>query len=287
MIGIDWGTTSLRAYRLQNGTIVDRRDRPDGITRVSPAGFPDCLRATVGDWLDDGETHILMAGMVGSRQGWVEAPYLPCPASLPHLAAALVPVAFDGATVAIVPGLTYRDPAGTPEVMRGEETQLVGIHANGLFCLPGSHSKWATITAGAITGFTTAMTGEVFAALRGHTILGRMMTDAPVDDDAFRRGVVRAGTGGGLLHHLFGVRTLGLFDELPDTQSAAYLSGLLIGTEIAALGPIDRPVYLIGDTTLCRLYGLALAAHAVETITPPPDRAAAGLSLIAEHARWK
>lgn len=288
MIGLDWGTTSLRAYRLQRRAILERRDSPQGITRVTPGEFATVLHDLVGDWLAAGETRVLMAGMIGSRQGWVEAPYLSCPVSPTALAAALTPVPFDGATVAIVPGLTHRDAAGVPEVMRGEETQLAGLVAqtgDGLFCLPGTHSKWATVTAGAINGFSTAMTGEVFAALRSHTILGRMMTDSPADDDAFVRGVARASSQGGLLHHLFGVRTLGLFGELGEGASASYLSGLLIGAEIAAIDPVS-PVHLIGEPTLCRLYTLALSARSIVATTAPPDTAAIGLALIAENAGW-
>lgn len=292
MIGIDWGTTSLRAYRLAARTILARRESPNGITQVAPGAFTTVLQDLVGDWLADGETHILMAGMIGSRQGWVEAPYLDCPASPAALAASLTPVPFDGATAAIVPGLSHRDPAGPPDVMRGEETQLAGalgqignVSGDGLFCLPGTHSKWATVTGGSITAFSTAMTGEIFAALRAHTILGRMMRDAPPDDAAFTRGVERAGTQGGLLHHLFGVRTLGLFGELADDASASYLSGLLIGSEIAAIEPAG-PVHLIGEPNLCRLYDLALSARGVTASTAPPDTAAAGLALIAENAGW-
>ena len=288
MIGLDWGTSSLRAYRLQQRTVVERRDRPEGITRIATGAFATVLQDVVGDWLAAGETRILMAGMIGSRQGWVEAPYLECPASPAALAAALTPVQFDGATVAIIPGLTHRDRSGTPEVMRGEETQLAGAIAqigDGLFCLPGTHSKWATVSAGAITGFNTAMTGEVFAALRGHTILGRMMTDGTPDEAAFLRGVTRAGTRGGLLHHLFGVRTLGLFGELGDDASASYLSGLLIGSEIAAVDPAG-PVHLIGEPMLCRLYTLALSPRGILATTAPPDMAAIGLALVAENAGW-
>ena len=246
------------------------------------------LRDLVAGWLAAGETHILMAGMIGSRQGWVEAPYLPCPASPAAIAGALMPVPFDGATVAIVPGLTHREAAGIPEVMRGEETQLAGALTaapDGLFCLPGTHSKWATVTSGSITGFTTAMTGEIFAALRHHTILGRLMTDGPPDDAAFIQGVRRARTDGGLLHHLFGIRTLGLSGELGETAAPAYLSGLLIGTELVAIAP-TAPVRLIGEPALCRLYTLALAEFGVTAHTEPPDLAAAGLALIAEHAKW-
>ncbi len=289
MIGLDWGTTSLRAYHIRDSMVLERRDSPSGITRVDPSAFPAVLHDLVGDWLAGGETQVLMAGMIGSRQGWVEAPYLPCPASPTALAAALMPVPFDGATLAIIPGLTCRDPFGVPEVMRGEETQLagaIGQAGDGLYCLPGTHSKWATVTAGAITGFTTAMTGEVFAALRSHTILGRMMTDGPPDDDAFARGVARAGSDGGLLHHLFGVRTLGLVGELGEAAAASYLSGLLIGSEIAAMA-LAAPVHLIGEPTLCRLYTIALSARGIAARTAPPDMAAAGLSLIAENAGWK
>ena len=292
MIGIDWGTTSLRAYRLAGRIVLDRRDRPSGITKVASGAFPDTLRDLVTDWLAAGETHILMAGMVGSRQGWVEAPYIPCPADPAALATALTKIPFGTVQLAIVPGLTHRDGAGIPEVMRGEETQLAGAIAttpDAVFCLPGTHSKWATVQRGIVAGFSTAMTGEIFAALRGHTILGRMMADGPHDDDAFRRGVARARTEGGLLHHLFGVRTLGLFGELAETASPAYLSGLLIGTEIAAVGstsPIHSPVQLIGEPALCRLYTLALAEFGLQAQLQPPDLAATGLALIAEHAGW-
>lgn len=286
MIGIDWGTSSLRAYRLAGHTIIDRRHSQSGITSIPAGAFPATLQATIGDWLENGETHILMAGMVGSRQGWVEAPYLPCPADPAALAGALTKIPFNDINLAIVPGLTHRDPAGTPEVMRGEETQLAGAAKDALFCLPGTHSKWATVEAGIITGFTTAMTGEVFAALRHHTILGRMMQDGPPNDTAFRRGVARAQTEGGLLHHLFGIRTQGLFGELGETAAPAYLSGLLIGTEIAAIAPMTE-VHLIGDPALCHLYALALEDFGLKSHLEPPDLAAIGLALIAEHAGWK
>ena len=286
MIGIDWGTTSLRAYRLQGRTIIDRRQSQSGITTIPAGAFPETLRTLIADWLADGETHILMAGMVGSRQGWVEAPYLPCPADPAALAAALVEIPFGDLHLAIVPGLTHRDVAGIPEVMRGEETQLAGATTrDALFCLPGTHSKWATVERGIVTGFTTAMTGEIFAALRHHTILGRMMADGPPDDEAFRRGIARARSEGGLLHHLFGIRTLGLFGELTETAAPAYLSGLLIGTEIAAIAPTQE-VHLIGDPALCRLYALALAEFGLTSQLEPPDLAASGLALIAEHAGW-
>lgn len=289
MIGIDWGTSSLRAYRLAGGRVIERRDSARGITTIAAGGFDAVLRETVGDWLTSGEADVLMAGMIGSRQGWIEAPYLDCPAGPLALEAALIPVPFEAARVAIVPGLRSEDPSLTPEVMRGEETQLVGLMRQGgasfAACLPGTHAKWANIAEKRITGFTTQMTGEVFGALSRHTILGRMMQDGPNDPVAFLRGVARAAEPGGLLHHLFGVRTLGLFGRLSETESAAYLSGLLIGHEIAAATPAGA-VHLIGAPDLCARYALALEHHGVASILAPPDLAAAGLAAIAEIVGW-
>lgn len=289
MIGIDWGTTSLRAYRLAGGRVIDRRDSARGIITVEPGGFGAVLRDAVGAWLQDGETDVLMAGMIGSRQGWVETPYLPCPAGLDRLAAALIVVPFDTARVAIVPGLQGEDASGTPEVMRGEETQLVGLvgwsGASAHACLPGTHSKWAVVAEGSVTKFATHMTGETFAALRSATILGRMMQDGPTDAPAFLRGVARAAEPGGLLHHLFGVRTQGLFGRLSPHEAASYLSGLLIGHEIEAAAP-SGTVHLIGTPELCALYAMALERCGEQCVRAPPDLAAVGLAAIAERAGW-
>jgi len=208
MIAVDWGTSNLRAYRLDAaGQVVDHAASASGITRVAAGGFAATLLETVGPWLRDGERHVLLCGMVGSRQGWIEAPYLPCPASPAAIAAALVEVKFEHAQVLLVPGLSARDASGTPEVMRGEETKLVGLMATqgggGVVCMPGSHTKWAHLVGGRIAGFATYFTGEAFAALRDGTILGRMMarTDE-VDPDGFRRGVARSGDEGHLLHRV-------------------------------------------------------------------------------------
>ena len=204
MIAVDWGTSNLRAYRLdRHGQVRDQVASANGITKVAPGGFPAVLLETAGPWLRDGERHVLLCGMVGSRQGWVEAPYLPCPASPADVAAALIEVPFADAQVKLIPGLSARDPAGTPEVMRGEETKLIGLMAtlggNGLVCMPGSHTKWARLAGGAITGFATYFTGEAFAALRDNTILGRMMDRERMDQQGFRRGVARSGDPGHLL----------------------------------------------------------------------------------------
>jgi 2-dehydro-3-deoxygalactonokinase len=289
MIAIDWGTSSLRAFRLgADGTILDRREAGRGILTVPAGGFADVLRDVAGAWIAAGERRVLLSGMVGSRQGWVEAPYLPCPADPEALAAHLVRVPFDSADVRLAPGLSDRDESGVPEVMRGEEVQLLGVGlTDGIACLPGSHSKWARLAGGRIAGFTTHFSGEAFAAFRGHTILGRMMqADAPPDATAFARGVARAGQPGGLLHHLFGVRALGLHGELGEAEAASYLSGLLIGTEVRAAMPPGAAVTLIGTPTLCAAYAAAILACGGTSTLADPDAAAHGLHLIAEATSW-
>ena len=291
MIGVDWGTSSFRAFRLDAaGNVRARQQAPLGILHVEPGRFAAALRREIAAWLADGEDRVLLAGMVGSRQGWQEAAYLPCPAGAAELARTLADVPFEGARVKLVPGLSGADAAGVPEVMRGEETQLVGALArigdSGLVCLPGSHSKWARIVDGRIAGYATHLTGEAYAALRGHTILGRMMRDGPTDLAAFDVGVARAADAGGLLHHLFGVRTLGLFGRLPEAAAASYLSGLLIGHEVRAAMPAAAAVHLIGAPDLCALYARAIAAAGGHTIPHDADAAARGLALIGGLARW-
>ena len=293
MIGIDWGTSSFRAYRLRGREVLDRLALPLGILNVPDGRFENALQEAVGAWLADGERRILMSGMIGSRQGWVEAPYLPCPAGIDNLARALIPVPFGAAETLLTPGLSAADVSGVPEVMRGEEVQVMGAagRAGGdmTACLPGSHSKWVRVAGGRIEGFGTHLTGEAFAALRSHTILGRLMhPDAPPDQDAFRRGVARSGEPGGLLHHLFGVRTLGLFAQLGEAAASSYLSGLLIGHEVRAAAPLHptSPVLLIGDGALCGLYARAIGFCGGGATLAEADAAAQGLALIGERAAW-
>jgi 2-dehydro-3-deoxygalactonokinase len=292
MIGLDWGTTSLRAYRIApDGAVRDRLDKAGGILTVPAGGFPAALRDAVGAWLADGETRVLLCGMVGSRQGWVEAPYLPCPAGPDEIAAATVPIPFEGAELRLVPGLTTRDAEGVPDVMRGEETKLVALAADlrdALICLPGTHSKWARLAGGRIAGFTTHMTGEAFAALSQHTILARTSEDAPDDAAAFARGAARARDSGGLLHHLFGARTLHLVDGMAPRATRSYLSGLLIGHEVAAAlaGSGAREVHLAGAAGLAALYARALEQAGVTVRLHDPDCVAAGLTRIAGSLGW-
>lgn len=294
MIGVDWGTTSLRAYRIgAEGAVLDRLDRPGGILTVPAGGFPAALRDAIGPWLAAGETRVLLCGMVGSRQGWVEAPYLRCPAGPAEIAAATTAIPFDGATLRLIPGLTTEDAHGIPDVMRGEETKLVALAdtlgpGTHLACLPGTHSKWARLEAGRVAHFTTHMTGEAFAALSQHTILARTSTDGPDQPEAFARGVARARQGGGLLHHLFGARTLHLMDRLEQAETRSFLSGLLIGHEIAAALAETQAtrVELVGAAGLAALYAEALRLSGVAVRPHDPDLVAAGLHHIGRSLGW-
>ena len=293
MIGIDWGTTSFRAFRIaRDGTIRDRRSSLRGIMNVPDGRFAETLRDEIGPWLAGGEDRVVLSGMIGSRQGWKETPYLPCPAGPADLAAALVDIGFDWARVKLVPGLSGVDDTGVAEVMRGEETQVLGVpflvRDGGIACLPGTHSKWVRVEDGRIVGFDTHMTGETFAALRGHTILSRMMREGPTDGAQFDAGVQRSGEPGGLLHHIFGVRALTLAGLLAETESAAYLSGILIGHEIRAAlgGATGLVVHVIGTPELTALYARAISACGAYAERHDGEAAARGMALIGEHASW-
>jgi 2-dehydro-3-deoxygalactonokinase len=281
MIAIDWGTTSFRAYRLNSeGLILDTRNAAKGILAVPAGKFPETLEEQIGDWRD--ETPIVMSGMVGSRQGWVEAPYVPCPAGFDEIAGAMRKVS-EG--VWIVPGVSCLDPKGVPDVMRGEETQVLGAERDGLICLPGTHSKWVEVKNGRIERFSTYMTGEVYAVLKQHSILGRMMEEGKPDALAFREGIERAGEPGGLLHHLFAVRTRGLMGELGAAASRSYLSGLLIGHELRSIPA--RKMLLLGAPELVHTYAQAAEVLGIETQALEPTAGTRALFRLGVMLRGK
>ena len=287
MIAIDWGTSSFRAYRLTSErAVLDKRSAPLGILAVKDGRFAEALEDQIGDWMDAGEATVVMSGMVGSRQGWKEAPYAHCPAGFSEIAAAMVRVEWSRGNVWIAPGLTCRDSSGVADVMRGEEVQILGAldslrGAAAWICLPGTHSKWVRVEAQRIVRFDTHMTGEVFAVMKAHSILGRMMSDGAHDMAAFETGLRRADDSGGLLHHLFGVRTRGLFGELANEQSAAYLSGVLIGHELRSVPEQSGVVYVLGAQELAQLYVHALRVRGYEPRLLDPDSVVKGLARLA------
>jgi 2-dehydro-3-deoxygalactonokinase len=273
--------------------VVETREAPAGILGVRDRGFEGVLRREIGAWLEaEPQLALIASGMITSRQGWLEVPYCRCPAGIVEIAGALMRhPARPG--LYFVPGLSLVGADGVPDVIRGEETQILGeigeCPGRHLLVLPGTHSKWALAEDGAITWFATFMTGEVFAVLKAHSILGRLTQGEADDPAAFERGLTYARTGkGGLLRRLFSARTLGLFDVLPESALASYLSGLLIGSEIeealSCLEVADTEIRVIGASKLARHYRDALAARGLRVRPARDDASARGQFLIARTA---
>lgn len=292
LLACDWGTTHLRAWTLDaRGGVVAHRAFELGVGRLAPGEAATRFEAQVRPELDAQGLPAILCGMVGSDLGWTLAPYVDCPAGLEEVAAALVRI--PGTDVRIAPGLRCRTALGLADVMRGEETQILGwiarrparAHGTRLVCHPGTHTKWALIVDGRIVRFQTAMTGELFAVLRGHSVLkGPGEAEDPV---AFDAGLAAAGDGQALAARLFSARARVVGDGHPAEETASYLSGLLIGSDVAAtpalLGAGDLPVALLGDPNLCGWYARALAARGVaHTIDDGEAAAVTGL-----HALWK
>ena len=291
MIGVDWGTSNFRAFLLDaEGKIRDRRKTACGVLHVAEGRFAETLRAEIGDWLDRGEDRVLLCGAIGSREGWREMPYLPCPIGVTDLARGTVAVPFGGVRARLVPGVGYVDTQGVPDTMRSEETQIAGIRGvlgeRALACLPGTHSKWAYLRDGRIASYSSHMTGEVFGALREHTIFARTMCDGPTDWTAFEQGIARSGDVGGWLHHVFGVRALCVTGRLSETAAPWYLSGLLIGHEVRAALPRDELVHLVGEPALTKLYARTIAVLGGAARVEDADAAARGLATIGAEVDW-
>lgn len=298
LIAVDWGTSSLRAWRFDASGAVAAQHRSDqGLLKVAPGGFAAVLRSAVGEWLRDGSV-VLMSGMVGSRQGWAEAPYVPAPSGAGELAGALIEVPFD-CRCHIVPGVMLRGSAA-PDVMRGEETQLVGLDdehdGTGLAVLPGTHSKWVWREHGRITWFRTFMTGELFELLGQHSLLARSMAGEHIDATGFALGLAQARAPGGLLEKLFALRARWLCGELGADQQRGCLSGLLLGTELhdalAALareaGPaaaVAKRADLIASPSLAEVYRPLLASAGLDVRVADERAAARGLQRIALQAK--
>jgi len=276
LLAVDWGSSSLRGALLgADGAALQERAFPRGILTVEAGGFPEVFQSCFGDWMTPG-TLCLISGMAGSKQGWREAPYCACPAGFDAIAAALEWV--EPGRIAIVPGLSI-DKAGVPDVMRGEETQVFGAlqllglnHAR--LVLPGTHSKWVSVTDRKVRDFSTWMTGELYALLRRHSILSRMLpeNEPALDGAAFDQGVAHALAGPGLLNTAFSTRTLSLFNRMDTAALPSYLSGLVIGEELKAQTlPRGEPVVVMGAEALTARYEQALAQLGV-----PVQRVGAG-----------
>jgi len=289
----DWGTSRLRLYLRQGKMVLDRRDGP-GISALTKSPR-DTFLDLVGDWREAGPFQALLCGMVGSRNGWQEAAYAPCPANAADIRERLLHLDADGLPVAIVPGLSCRNALGGPDVMRGEETQILGAlslnpelaKGRHLLALPGTHTKWVVVEDGAIVSFLTAPVGEIYALLREHSILAKAAPgDGPESPEGFARGVARIVEQGParLPHLIFETRSRQLLDGLPKDEAMGFLSGLLIASDTATtstwFGDLGQ-VSLIGAPALSALYAQAIAAHGGTSVAVDGDAAVlAGLTTL-------
>jgi 2-dehydro-3-deoxygalactonokinase len=290
LVAVDWGTSSLRGALINSeGVVLEKRAFPQGILQVAHGQFQHVFEQRFADWMGAG-TLCLISGMAGSRQGWREAPYCPCPSGFDDIAQHLQWIEKD--RIGIVPGLsTWNDD--TPDVMRGEEIQIFGALAaqqiqTAQFVLPGTHSKWAQVLDGKISAFKTFMTGEFYALLSQHSILAKTcLPDAPLKKEVFIDGVMQSQKPGGLLHHAFSARSLALFEKLNPAQSSSYISGLLIGEEIKSVNA-DRlddrtPLFILGNGQLTQRYGFAMEALGLSATALPDEVTWSGLWALAHH----
>ena len=262
-VAVDWGTTHLRAWPMRgDAPSGPRRDSDRGMGSLAPDEFAPTLAALLADLPDTGSLPVIVCGMAGARQGWVETPYLPVPCA-PPTAAEAVHFSSGRFDVRILPGLSQDEP---PDVMRGEETQIAGFLATcpnfaGTLCLPGTHNKWVEVSGGRVCGFRTFMTGELFALIAGRSVLRHSVGTTGWDDAAFATALGEAATRPeALAAGLFALRAETLLRGLAPGAARARLSGLLIGAELAAARPCwrDRPVVVLGDGAVAASYETAL-----------------------------
>lgn len=275
-IALDWGTSSFRAYEVDGqGKVVNQVSAPEGILAVKDQKFEETLEHHIGSWSKS--LPVIASGMITSRQGWVECAYAECPAGAAALAKSLhIHKTTSGRGVHFITGLHFNSPSIGHDVIRGEETQVVGSLASGAkhFVTPGTHSKWIEVEDRRVINFSTYMTGESFALYRQHSILGRLMTGDAADALAFKRGVEQAfADPAGLLHALFSVRSLGLFKDVAAEGLSSYLSGLLIGTEVAhaTMGHDRSAAYqVLGSASLAEAYVTAMTLAGLKVTTGDP-----------------
>jgi 2-dehydro-3-deoxygalactonokinase len=290
----DWGTSRLRLYLCDAVGHVLARGEGEG------ALVPDCagrFAAAVAAWdKAHGALPAVLGGMVGSTIGWREVPYLTCPAKPAAIAGAALRFEAEGRAVAILPGLSCVGKTGAPDVMRGEETQILGAlrlyppltKGRHIFCLPGTHTKWVAVEDGTVTLFQTALSGELFELLRRHSVLARDSSEVDAQSPAFALGLefTRRNAGADLLHLLFSARSRVVTGEMAKTDAASYLSGLVLGKDVAtALSLLDirGPVQLICTPALAALYARALNAYDLDSAVIDGDRAALA-GLVHAHA---
>lgn len=280
MLVADWGTTSLRIYVLdENGGIVTKRTSDKGILVAKTLGFDKTFELEADGLLDDQQ--ILLGGMIGSRNGWVETEYVDCPATLEGIANRLDTVTWRSQsgisrTAKITPGVRFLGENGMSDIMRGEELQILGLmqqitdkHAT--IVLPGTHSKWVSVTNNTISTFRTYMTGEVFELLANQSILKSETKTEPFDNNVFLDGVKLGSTENSLTNLIFQARTQLINGKLQPSSSDSFLSGILIGNEISHEVRNQRLIHLISNAKLSKLYSMALQHFNIESVTHDED----------------
>lgn len=264
-IVVDWGTTNLRAHLVNDGgAIADTRVAPRGVHNCH-GNYREVLREFCGDWQQQWPgIPVYLCGMIGSRTGWHEAPYVESPATPDALYRALLPIPSE-ANMFTVPGMRCITPAGAPDVMRGEECQVLGAleetgASEALIILPGTHSKWVRVTDGSIHDFATFFTGEMYALLHQHSSIGAVLNLKHQHTGSFHRGLSESAGPGGLLNQIFSARTRTLCEDTGDQSMSAYLSGILIGSEFIhgrQLFATKGRIFLVSDPNLAVLYQMA------------------------------
>ncbi len=261
-IAVDWGTSHLRGWAMQGDRVLDLAASQDGMSRLAGRDFQSALMDLIEGWLPAQPVDVIACGMVGARQGWVEAPYSAVPSAPVPVVPFRVPNTDPRIRAFVVPGLKQNAP---PDVMRGEETQIAGFLASrqnwdGVICLPGTHTKWVQVSAGEVVSFRTFMTGEMFDLLRGQSVL-RHSVDEGWDDEGFADAVADAlSKPEQLAARLFGLRAADLLHGQSKSVARARLSGLLIGAELAASRPywLGQQLAIIGAAGLSGAYATAL-----------------------------
>lgn len=282
-IAVDWGTSNLRVWAMGPDGVLAHAASGDGMGTLDRDGFEPALLRLIGPWLS-AHTEVIACGMVGSRQGWFEAPYRATPCTpLDPSSLITAPTRDARLSVRLIPGLKQVSPA---DVMRGEETQIAGVLAlhpgfDGVICLPGTHSKWVHISAGEVVSFQTFMTGELFALLSSQSVLRHGMAGGGWDDAAFDAALSDALSRPDRIGaKLFALRAEGLIAGLPAAAARARLSGLLIGIELAAAKPywLGQQVAIVGSQALAQSYARALVTQGADPrIIPATEATLAGL----------
>ncbi len=287
--GVDWGSSGFRAYRFdRSGAVVETIESDLGIKFSKDHGFEDSLFETLGHWFKTGD-QVFLCGMICSKNGWIESPYISCPADLEQLATKAKAVKVRGIECVFLPGVSLTTP---PDIMRGEELQLLGTtpaDKTYLAIIPGTHSKWIRVTEQTIIEFSTIATGEIFEVLLNHSLVGSLCNDSEWNEAVFLNAVKSGFKSKTIISDLFTCRSGVLLAQTTATDAYAKLSGLLIGNEIREGLQLSNsagvPIVLIGDAALCQKYQIALKHLNLTASMEPPHSASRGFQALIQKTK--